>query len=307
MAEHQALKKALQQMAEGSRSAFHTFYNGTSQYVYSYALLLYASHEDACRFMVDFYQYLYLHLPEHDPSQELEGWISHLLMERYEQLSIGKHMSKPSVQQQMNATVTQFSPDEQERVWRMLDTNIRFPKEPLRRSPVQIILILSALLLLLLLASRYVPAALERLQATNALFNAGIRSDEAAGSGEESGEAEDSETDSDEQEDALDFIQDELDALLDERADTDSAGTDTTDALQMQQSSGYMNDSRETKTPSTPSEPDAPKTPAQPQEPQESQTPSLSDRSSAASSLDDLENLELQLHYGDSLLTTESN
>ena len=92
MAEHAALKKALRQMAEGSKSAFHTFYLGTSQYIYSSALLLYDSHEDACRFMVDSYQYLYLHLPEYDRSGNLEGWISRLLLERYEQLSLGKHM-----------------------------------------------------------------------------------------------------------------------------------------------------------------------------------------------------------------------
>lgn len=307
MSEHQALKKALRQMAEGSRSAFHTFYMGSSQFVYSYALLLYDSHGDACGFMADFYQYLYLHLPEYDPSQDLEGWISRLLIERYEQLSIGKNMPKPSPQQQMNSTITQLSSSEQERIWRMLDANIHFPKEPARRSPVQTILILSALLLVLLLASRYAPAALERIQAANTIFNAGNSSDEAGQAADENNEDVDSETNSDDQEDELDSIQNELDALLDERTDTDSAGTDTTDALQIQQSSRDTTSSDKIQTPSTPSEPDAPKTPAQPQEPQEPQTPTLSDRSGTASNLDDLENLELQLHYGDSLLTTESN
>ena len=63
MAEHAALKKALRQMAEGSKSAFHTFYLGTSQYIYSSALLLYDSHEDACRFMVDIINGIDLALP----------------------------------------------------------------------------------------------------------------------------------------------------------------------------------------------------------------------------------------------------
>lgn len=301
MSEHQALKKALRQMAEGSRSAFHTFYNGTSQFVYSYARMLCQSHEDACRFLVDFYQYLYLHLPEYEPSQELDGWISRLLMERYEQLSIGRQTQKPSVQQQMNATVTQLSPSEQERVWRMLDVAIHFPKEPARRSPVQIILFLSLLLLLLLIASRYVPAAIERLQAANAVLNAGNSSDE-----EENSENPDS--GANDQADELDSIRQELDDLLDERTGTEAVSTeDANDGLQMQQSSRDTAGSDEIQTPSTPEEPKTPQTPDAPKEPQEPQSPSLDERSGAASDIDDLEDLELELYYGNGLIHAGSN
>ena len=63
MAEHKALRKALRQMKDGSKKAFYTFYSGTVQFVYGNAMLLCDSHEDAGRFLVDFYPYLYLHLP----------------------------------------------------------------------------------------------------------------------------------------------------------------------------------------------------------------------------------------------------
>ena len=232
MAEHAALKKALRQMAEGSKSAFRSFYLGTSQYIYSSALLLYDSHEDACRFMVDCYQYLYLHLPEYTPAANLEHWISHLMMERYEPLSIGKGLSKHSVRQQMHSTTTPLSKSEQERIWRMLDVNIHFPKESVRRSPTRILLFASAVLLLLLIASRYAPAALKQLPAIHSAETSGDNSDKETGSsdenvGEGTGAEEDTRTDE------LDSIEDKLDDLLKERADTDT-GSDDTDDLQMQ-------------------------------------------------------------------------
>lgn len=311
MSEHKALKKALRQMAEGSRSAFHTFYTGSSQYVYSYALMLCHSHEDACRFMVDFYQYLYLHLPEYDQAQELEGWISRLLIERYEQLSIGRNMLKPSVTQQMNATVTQLSPSEQERVWRMLDINIHFPKEPARRSPVLTILFISALLLILLLASRYAPAVIERLQTTNAAGSSPDASDTSNKADESNGADEDDAGDTSEDEpqtDELDSIRDAMYDLQAQRANTDSAGTeDDTDSLQLQQSSQGTIGSDEPTSPAAPSEPDTPRTPEEPQEPQTPQEPALSERSNTISEPDDLSGLELHLRYGDSLVYAESN
>lgn len=301
MAEHAALKKALRQMAEGSKSAFRSFYLGTSQYIYSSALLLYDSHEDACRFMVDFYQYLYLHLPEYTPAANLEHWISHLMMERYEQLSIGKDLPKPSARQQLHSTTTPLSKSEQERIWRMLDVNIHFPKESVRRSPTRILLFASALLLLLLIASRYAPAALKQLQAIHSAETSGDNSDKETGSsdenvGEGTGAEEDTRTDE------LDSIEDKLDDLLKERADTDT-GSDDTDDLQMQQSADHT-DSDQTQTPASPSEPAAPQEPEQPTEPQ---TPASPDSSGSDSASDDLEDLELQLHYGDSLLFTDSN
>lgn len=164
MANHKELQKALSQMADGSKSGFHTFYRGTAQYVYSSALLLYGTHENACRFMIDFYQYLYLHLPGYDPSQDLEKWISRLLMERFRELSIGKNIQPPTVEQQMISGAATLSQNELTRVWRMLETNMHFPKEPPKRRKSLLILLLTLLLFFLLLAFRCGSALLEKLQ-----------------------------------------------------------------------------------------------------------------------------------------------
>ena len=300
MAEHAALKKALRQMAEGSKSAFHTFYLGTSQYIYSSALLLYDSHEDACRFMVDFYQYLYLHLPEYDRSGNLEGWISRLLLERYEQLSIGKNMPKPSVEKQMDSATAQLSKSEQERVWRMLDVNIHFPKEPVRRSFRSIALLVSVLLLLILIASRYMPCVLEQLQTSNASGE----SENISGEPGESENAANEDTGSADsgQEDELDSIKDAIESIANERSNSGSGNEgEDTDDLQMQQQSGISEEADQSGAPESPQEPDAPQEPESPQEPQTPQTPEMSEDSDSPSGADDLENLELELHYGDQL------
>ena len=276
MGEHKTLKKALRQMAEGSKSGFHTFYLGTSQYVYSSALLLYDSHEDACRFMVDFYQYLYLHLPAYDRSANLENWIARLLMERYEQLSIGKNMPKPSVKQKMDSAAAQLSKSEQERIWRMLDVNIHFPKETVHRSPIKIALFVSALLLALLIASRYVPSAIAQLWSA---FSASASADDVDnptapdGDDAENTGDPDAEGESESRTDELDSIRNDLENLL--------------------------NEQRNTNTPDSSTEP---ATPQEPEPPQEPQSPSLPDHSETRSATDDLDDLELQLRYGDSLL-----
>lgn len=281
MAKHTALDKALRQMAEGSQSAFHTFYLGSSQYIYNSALLLYGSHGDACRFMVDFYQYLYLHLPEYKRSENLEHWISRQLLTRYEQLSIGKNMPKPSVEQQMHSTAVQLSKSEQDRIWRMLNADIHFPKETVRRSPARILLVISLLLLLLLVASRYAPAVAERL---NTFRNTPDSEDATDGENET--------PENDETNDELDAIQEKLNALVNERSGSDGeAADDDTDTFTQQQQTN------------TPSEPDAPQTPDEPQKPQEPQEPDEPTFSEdTRSSIEDLENLELELRYGDSLL-----
>lgn len=281
MAKHTALDKALRQMAEGSQSAFHTFYLGSSQYIYNSALLLYGSHGDACRFMVDFYQYLYLHLPEYKRSENLEHWISRQLLTRYEQLSIGKNMPKPSVEQQMHSAAVQLSKSEQERIWRMLNADIHFPKETVRRSPARILLVISLLLLLLLVASRYAPAVAERL---NTFRNTPDSEDATDGENET--------PENDETNDELDAIQEKLNALVNERSGSDGeAADDDTDTFTQQQQTN------------TPSEPDAPQTPDEPQKPQEPQEPDEPTFSEdTRSSIEDLENLELELRYGDSLL-----
>ena len=287
-------------MAEGSKNGFHTFYSGTVQFVYSNAMLLCDSHEDACRFLVDFYQYLYLHLPEYDSSKNLEGWISRLLVERFEQLSIGKNLPDPSAKKKMAARDAELSKSEQERIFRMLDVQIRFPKEQTRPSPLTIVLLISAVLLVLLLASRYVPAAISRLQA----FASEEETDEPSDDGSDS-EAENQKADE------LDSTKDELEDLLQQQADNNSeennAGSgsmDDVDSLQQQQQSGDEDTPTETKTPAAPSTPDTPQEPDTPQAPQ---SPSLSNDTSPENDLTDLEDLELQLHYGDGLFFSGSD
>lgn len=287
MAKHTALDKALRQMAEGSQSAFHTFYLGSSQYIYNSALLLYGSHGDACRFMVDFYQYLYLHLPEYKRSENLEHWISRQLLARYEQLSIGKNMPKPSVEQQMHSAAVQLSKSEQDRIWRMLNADIHFPKETVRRSPARIMLVISLLLLLLLVTSRYAPAVAEFLNTFRNTPDSENATDGAKDPDGENGAPENDETD-----DGLDAIQEQLNALVNERSasDGEAADNDTDTRLQQQQ----------TNTPSEPGAPQTPDEPQKPQEPQEPDEPTFSE--DTRSSIEDLENLELELRYGDSLL-----
>lgn len=295
MAKHVALSKALRQMAEGSQSAFHTFYLGSSQYIYNSALLLYGSHGDACQFMIDFYQYLYLHLPEYQQSEDLEHWISRQLLARYEQLSIGKNMPKPSMKQQMHSTTAQLSKSEQERIWRILNENIHFPKETIRRSPVRIALAASLLLLLLLVASRYAPAVAERLQSLRNTPDSGNAADD-----EKNPDSEDEPPENDSSEDELDAIQEKINDLANEHSDSDAeAADDDTDEFTQHQQTGVTDASSQT---STPSEPDAPQTPDEPQEPQEPEEPTMSEGMDSLSGIDDLENLELELRYGDSLL-----
>lgn len=289
-------------MKDGSKKAFYTFYSGTVQFVYGNAMLLCDSHEDACRFLVDFYQYLYLHLPEYNGSKNLEDWISRLLVERFEQLSIGKNPPEPSVKKKLAARDAELSKSEQERVFRMLDVQIRFPKEQTHASPLAIVLVISAVLLLLLLAVRYTPAALSRLQT----FSPAAEEESGEPTGEGNG------TDAEKQKaDELDSIKDELEDLLQQQAGNNSeennaapGSMDDVDSLQQQQQSGDEDALTETKTPAAPSVPDTPQEPDNPQEPQ---SPSFSDDNSAGNDLTDLEDLELQLHYGDGLFFSGSD
>lgn len=301
MSEHTALKKALRQMAEGSKSAFHTFYMGTSQYVYSSAFLLYDSHEDACRFMVDFYQYLYLHLPEYDRSVNLNSWISRLLLERYEQLTIGKPMPELSAKRQMGSATAYLSKNEQERVWRMLDVSIRFPKEPPRRSPLGIVLLVTILLFLLLVSSRYLPGVLKRLQPSGSASE----TENVSGDDGDAANAPEDGGDDDGQEDELDAIRDEIDRLANERAYSGAdAGSDLTDELQTQQQSASSSDSGQSDTPQepqAPQEPEAPQEPQAPQEPEIPDEPQIPDELQMSEGAYDLENLELESYYGDEL------
>lgn len=172
MTRHKDLKKAISQMADGSKSAFHTFYLGSSQFVYSSARLLYGDHAAACRFMVDFYQYLYLHVPEYRPAQDLEKWISRLIMDRFSQLSIGKPVEKTSVREQMSAGTAVLETAERERVWRLLGERMHFPKEAQKkRGRNHMLFLVPVLLLAVLLTFRYRDIILEKLQNAASLEN----------------------------------------------------------------------------------------------------------------------------------------
>lgn len=301
MAEHKTLQKALSQMAQGSKSGFHTFYMGSVQYIYSSAMLLYDSHEDACRFMVDFYQYLYLHLPEYDRSQNLEKWISRLLVERYEQLSIGKNMPKPSERQSTNPSNIALEKSERERVWRMLDVNIHFPKESVHHhSRSRIALIVSLFFLLLILAIRYAPKLATGLQTVLSGLSAS-ESDSKDALEEDTPSSEDNE-DAPSEADEPDELEELLETLpTNTNEDDDASGNASDDSWITQQQQSTPSDANKqttTKEPSAPREPDAPQQPTTPTAPQK---PSLPENSDALSGVDELKNLELELYYGDSL------
>jgi hypothetical protein len=301
MAEQKALKKALRQMAEGSKSGFHTFYLGSIQYIYSSARLLYDTHEDACRFVIDVYQYLYLHLPEYDMSQDLQGWLSRTLMERYAQLSIGKTQNfSPRLQ----TTSAPLPKSERDRLWRILDLHIHFPKEPRRISSSHILLIISACLLLLLLASRYVPTLAQKLADASTLSNS-TETTETVDGGDGNGTEDDS----------LDAG--EIDDLI-EQISADQAQDENEDEAELSsQQSSTDSGTEPTITEPTIDTPtvDEP-TIEEPtiEEPSvETPTPSSSTSSDSASSQSgssgsqDLENMELELYYGDSLKYTDAD
>lgn len=311
MAENQSLKRALRAMAAGSRSGFKTFYNGTAAFIYSSARLLYPSHEEACRFMVDIYQYIYLHLPEYDETQSIEKWISRMIYDRYTQLSIGKGPLTPSVSRQMEAGSVVLSESERARIWRMLDVHIHFPPEQKKRRPPlpRILLILSVLALFLLLLIRYVPALLPQV----------LPQDQADGS-PAAADAKDTDTESGET-DAASGSAVQSDALPqtpdDTSVDTPTGNSDTVSDEQAQMDEleermnqiGAKNSSGKTDDTTIPDTPDTPDT----SDTSDTSTPDISgtpDTSVSASrqnrteseASDSLEDLELELRYGDSLL-----
>lgn len=304
MSEHKHLQKAIRQMADGSKSGFYTFYLGSAQFVYSSALLLYGEHMAACNFMVDFYQYLYLHLPEYTPSQDLEKWISRLIMDRFGQLSIGKSQKMPSVKEQMNAGITLLEQNERERVWRLLERRMHFPKEtPKKRGRGRLLLLITLLLLFVLLLFHFREPLLERLRTV--LTQTG-HTDEKADDGTdgESGESDGNN------------LPQNLPADADDNPDSPIPEDDAEGAYdgQMPDGSVYASDKPTVNTPQTPAvDTPVPETPTVPEPTadtptvnkptQNSPLPDQRNRLSGTqdSLSSDLENLELESHYGDSL------
>lgn len=295
MAQHITLHKSLRQMAIGSKSGFRTFYLGTVQYIYSSSMLLYRSHEDACRFIVDFYQYLYLHLPEYKQSQDVEKWISRLLVERFRQLSIGKKLPQISPGDSTDAKVSPLSKSERDRIWRMLDVNIHFPKEPKERSKKKILLLASLLLLVLLLLSRYMPPVLNQLLSPLNASNEQLQEQQDS----DDTQRQTSENEDAEKQDELEDIRSEIEDLLSSPSGQESnAQTGDSSFSQEQKTSENAKEQ-----PQTPAVPQTPKIPEVPQTP-DTASPSYSDSQTNAH---DLEHMELELRYGDSLLFSDSD
>ncbi len=314
MGTKKTLQKALQEMADGSKTGFRSFYDGTIQYIYSSAMLLYGSRDLARRFVVDFYQYLYLHLPEYDGKQDVEAWLVRLMKERYDQLSIGQDRQRPDP---LNVD-TQLDADSRERIYRRLEAAIHFPKEQARRRPlsVWIALALSVLLLLTLLAVRYGPALSERMGGTDGAEAAEDGSD-AAGeelAGGETGKNADG---------GLSRLEEEIGDMPgqtangSQAADTDdpdssSGGADGADSgdgdggiIQSQSSAPQDPDEpREPDEPQTPGEPDVPDVPLVPDT--EGADGTQTDSGGTSDVLEtgilpgaeDLEDLELHMRYG---------
>lgn len=292
MAENQSLKRALRAMAAGSRSGFKTFYNGTSAFIYSSARLLYPSHEEACRFMVDIYQYIYLHLPEYDETPSIEKWISRMIYDRYTQLSIGRGPLTPSVSRQMEAGSVVLSESERARIWRMLDVHIHFPPEQKKRRPPlpRILLILSVLALFLLLLIRYVPALLPQV----------LPQDQADGSPAAAVQSDALPQTPDDT--SVDTPTGNSDTVSDEQAQMDEL-EERMNQIGAKNSSGKTDDTTIPDTPDTPDTSDTSDTSISDISgtPDSSVSASRQNRTESEAS-DSLEDLELELRYGDSLL-----
>ena len=310
MSRHKDLQKAIRQMADGSKSGFHTFYLGSVQYVYSSALLLHGDHKSACGFMVDFYQYLYLHLPEYTPGQDLEKWISRLIMDRFSQLSIGKNRKNPSVREQMSAGNVQLEASERERIWRLLEERMHFPKEaPKKRGGSRILLLFTVLLAAALLIWHYREPLTEKLREFIPTEKDEEASDADAEDGADIGE---------------DFPDDLMEGM---HSETFVSGEEALPGLNGSESSGNVpaasapveptvdTPTVDTPTPIAPTAPDVDTpTPTAPTAPdvdtptvgQPTANSPISEQDSSlgtagSGSLTDLEDYELDLYYGDSL------
>ncbi|MDD6039034.1 MAG: hypothetical protein PUD20_09620 [bacterium] len=287
MAKRQTLHGAIRRMADGSKQGFSDFYSGTVQFIYRSAFLLFHNHEDACRFMVDFYQYLYLHLPAYDKSVSLEKWISKLMLDRYNELSIGKQLPQQTVSTTLTASTIELSAREQERIFRQLQACIHFPKEPFHIPWKILLLVLPLLLLLLLIGYHYAPNIKE------------IFSNEALTepSHEQSESLEDEASDIPEL--PFPFTSDDS-----ESDQNDPSGNNTSEDRSRDSSkelpSPTADDATDSQNKPSADEP----MPDSPQTPTTSDSESNFDHSASepqSNDYEDLENLELQLHYGDSL------
>lgn len=280
MAKRQTLHGAIRKMADGSKQGFSDFYSGTVQFIYRSAFLLFNNHEDACRFMVDFYQYLYLHLPAYDKSVSLEKWISRLMLDRYNELSIGKQLPNQTVSTKLTASTIELSAREQERIFRQLQACIRFPKEPFRIPWKILVIAFPLLLLLLLIGYHYAPNI-------KGYFSNGALTEQ-----------------SHEQSESLEDEASDLSELPLPFTNNDSSDNNTSEDQAQDRSKEILSPTVDD-TPDSQEKPSADEhMPDSPQMPTTSDSESDFDHSASepqSNDYEDLENLELQLHYGDSL------
>lgn len=315
MAQKVMLKNAMKGMAAGSKKAFHTFYIGTAQYVYQSAFYLYANERSAREFMVDFYQYLYLHLPEYTSDQSLENWISALVRQRFRELSIGKQLPDATLQQRM--TTVELDKDTRNQIWRMLELRISFPPEKVRLPYGLIIILLSLAALLLLFGYHYkdvlFPTKQTNLNASD-LTPATQTDDADASEEDEESEPDSSSSGSDKTGDASADDTSEEDDLTDKLTDHFQASTgDDTKTPDSDTQDSDDTTSKEADQPSSDAYQDAqshskqdPTTPTVEQptvnRPDSNSTQDQTKSPSTTERLEDFDfDSDLELHYGDSL------
>ena len=314
MAQKVMLKNAMKEMAAGSKKAFHTFYTGTAQYVYQSAYYLYANERSAREFMVDFYQYLYLHLPEYTQDQSLENWISALVRQRFRELSIGKKIPDATLQQRM--TTVELDKNTRNQIWHMLEMRISFPPEKVRLPYGLIAILLSLAALLLLFGYHYkdvlFPATQNNLNASD--LTPDTQADEDASEEGEETEPDPSTSDSGKTDDATAEDTSDEDDLTDKRnghfqastnddtpvSDSDTQDSDDTTSKEADQPSSdayqdaLVHSKRDTTTP-TVEQPTV-------NRPENNSTQDQTESPSTTERLDDFDfDSDIDLHYGDSL------
>lgn len=282
MAKKAQLQASIRLMAEGSKSAFHTFYMGTSQYVYRNASLLYSDHSQVCQFMVDFYQYLYLHVPEYTPSTELKVWISRLIRARYDELSIGKDQQTPALSQQLESGNGLLSSNEQAHIWHQLEACMHFPAETQIKHASKPGILPAMILILILLALSaawiFAPKLYSRLQSQP-------ENQESPAKASDNDEPDDT---ADEDNITVEDLNDLVENAINQSTTSEALDTaDFEDPKMNMQNAAKQSGQSKTKQDTTGSK---------------ANTSNDPDTNNTSNNRTNIEDLELELHYGDNLL-----
>ena len=122
-----SLKSALDGMKNGSKSGFHRFFSGTIQYIYQSSRFLFSDEDSAHRFILDFYEYLYLHISEYHEDLSMDKWISKLLLARYHEIFGNRPIDQSSMVQRSRSY--ELSEKEKKQLWIQLQSRIHFPAD----------------------------------------------------------------------------------------------------------------------------------------------------------------------------------